>query len=1379
MEFYNCIVLSNKLNISYMKLYCKRMFLLQILINRQRHFLVILLALSLLVFKAIPPAFSEESPLPLPLTEVKLQLHWKHQFEFSGFYAAIEKGYFREYGIKLSFNTYKNNDNYIQNVLSEGIEFGLAGPGIIQDYHNNIDVKLLANYYKRSPLILITQPEISSIKQLVNKTIHGKSELLYSGGIREMLNLYNIDPLSISTTLNGSSIELFKNKKISGILAFSTNEPFQLAQQNIAFKVHTPNEFGLFTQDLNLFTSGGFAKNNPELVKNFINAVNKGWAYAIKHPDEIIQLIKSKYDEQNKSIAALQYEARESIKLMSSDIYPIGSIQKNQIISISESMLANKTINKIRNIDKLLFESNVERNTDKELLALLTKEELEYLKAHPIITAQSDTDNPPFNYPVADKPSGYSIDLITKIAEMLNIKVEFIENKTWSEYVTMFKQKKLEILLNIINTQQRQKFANFTSDFAEIPTFAVIRNNKNIDIANQINIVGMRIALIDGYAINDSIKNALPNSTFILVKNVSEALKSLTTLQADIYFEVASVINYHIKNKFIPNLQLIPVADDIKLINQNLSFATHKDNETLRNILQKAMNAIPAIEQIRLKEKWFVQNEIENDSKLTLTKEEEDYIAKNSPFTFCRQNITGYDGRDVKVFDFITRDIGIKVELSELMSWNVALNALKDNKCDILTTATATVERRKVYNFTPAYTRIKEAIATKKNKEMISDLSDHLIEKFVIVKGHALIKSLKKEYPTIKLVEVKTSVDAVTLLKSNKVFGYIDAEWSLKSLLNEDKGNNLKINGQLRDKFDDLQSIATRKEDVLLNSILSKAVSSSDKLEITKVMTDAYQLQVNKVIEFTDEEKNLLDTRNIYWCYTDVTDLETWDQLMPIITKKTKIKLFKSKKMSWSNALKGLVMGNCDILPEVTETPERKKTMIFSPPIHQEERIITTLRHQPYISNIEDHFDKVFAIHRGDILAEQLRAEYPRLKIKLTDYQLEGLQWVQNQQVFAYIGSIADTGNTLNKYAMENLKIAGTLPDRFNDSWAFATRKDDVVLHSIFNKLLKTTDKKKLREVISGQYLVNYENFDYKLFWQFLIIALVILSAVIFWNRRLAKLNIQLEKAKTATEEAHKTIIIQEKMSSLGTLTAGVAHEINNPVNFTYAAVYMMKEEITQIKAFLKELAGGDKADEKVLQSFEDKFAKLIDLTHTATEGSNRIKTIVQDLRLFSRLDDEEQEKITLAAIIRSTTHLVKTQFNDIDIELDVVSDPLIKAFPAKLSQVFMNIIVNASQAIETRKRADNQLIGKINISLFEKNNYVYIEFSDNGCGMDEETLKKVFDPFFTTKDVGSGTGLGMAISFGIIEEHGGLIEINSKVNEGSSLTIKLPIKWE
>jgi len=994
----------------------------------------------------------------------------------------------------------------------------------------------------------------------------------------------------------------------------------------------------------------------------------------------------------------------------------------------------------------------------------LTDEELEYLKQHPVISAQNGMDYPPFNYIIDGKPSGYSIDLISMIAKILNIKVRLVQNKKWFEYVNLFKQKKLDVLLNIADIPERHSYANFTSPIADILPFAVIRKNIHIDIATQKNIAEMRIALLEDDAVNESIKKALPKATFIQVKNIAEALKRITAKQVDIYFDIAPVIEYNISSNFMTNLQLIPVAEELNITNQKFSLATHKDNRVLRDILQKTLNAIPENEKIRLKRKWFVQDEIESATAIKLTKKEKAYIAKNSPFTFCRQSDVSVG---VNIFDLITRDIGIEVQLSKLMPWSVALDALKNKKCDILTAASPTELRRKTYKFTPHYARIKQAILTNKYEIIISDLSDHLNEKFAVIKGHILIKLLKKEYPKIKLIEVNSTESATQLLDNGTVFGVIDAEWVHQTLFTNNEEHRFKINGQLREKFDDIQSIATRKEDVLLNNILSKAVRASNKTEVMDVYTKAKGSNIKNIV-FSEEEQWLLNLREITLCPAD--NIKAWDEVIAYITKTTEMNLVAAKKMSWSETLNGLASGQCDVLPQATETTERKKTMAFSPTIHQEERVMATLMKQPYIINIESYLDEIFILKKGDNVIEQLETEYPTIKIQLANSSLDALQAIQNEQAFAFIDGLTQLGNTMNKYAMTNLKVAGSLPDRFNDKWAFATRKSDQVLTNIFTKILMA-NKNEIRKILTSQsFTVKYEKgTDYTLLWQLLTVALIILSVIIFWNRRLALLNLQLQ-------EAHKTIIIQEKMSSLGTLTAGVAHEINNPVNFTNAAVYMMKEEIVIIKDYLKDLAGGDKADEKVLQSFEDKFAKLIGLTNTATEGSNRIKTIVQDLRLFSRLDDEQKDKITLAAILKSTKHLVKTQFKDIEIVLDVIEDPLINGFPAKLSQVFMNIIVNACQAIESRKELNVQLVGNINISLYEKNNYVYIEFQDNGCGMDEETLQKVFDPFFTTKDVGSGTGLGMAISFGIIEEQGGLIDITSVINEGSLITIKLPI---
>lgn len=269
----------------------------------------------------------------------------------------------------------------------------------------------------------------------------------------------------------------------------------------------------------------------------------------------------------------------------------------------------------------------------------------------------------------------------------------------------------------------------------------------------------------------------------------------------------------------------------------------------------------------------------------------------------------------------------------------------------------------------------------------------------------------------------------------------------------------------------------------------------------------------------------------------------------------------------------------------------------------------------------------------------------------------------------------------------------------------------------------------------------------------------------------------QLANQHAELKATQQQLVQSEKLASIGTLTAGIAHEINNPTNFAYASVYMMQDEISEIKTFLKQLAGGDDADPDVLQAFEDKFAKLIELANTASEGTKRIKVIVGDLRSFTRFEDTKQEDVHLSKLIKSTVNLVSTQYHQINIEPVFISDPMLTCFPAKLSQVFMNVCVNACQAIETSQQINHELSGKLTITLIENTDQIIITFKDNGCGMNEKTQKKIFDPFYTTKDVGSGTGLGMAISFGIIEEHGGSLKVASAIGEGSTISIYLPLK--
>jgi signal transduction histidine kinase len=272
-------------------------------------------------------------------------------------------------------------------------------------------------------------------------------------------------------------------------------------------------------------------------------------------------------------------------------------------------------------------------------------------------------------------------------------------------------------------------------------------------------------------------------------------------------------------------------------------------------------------------------------------------------------------------------------------------------------------------------------------------------------------------------------------------------------------------------------------------------------------------------------------------------------------------------------------------------------------------------------------------------------------------------------------------------------------------------------------------------------------------------------------KKRTSELEVALEQLK----KTQKNLILNEKMASLGLLTTGIAHEINNPTSYTHTAIYMMNAEVKKIKDFLHQLAGGEQAEREVIQRIDEQFIALNELIKTATNGTLRIKNIVNDLRLFTRKENLNMKNIRLSELINSTVYLVRTQFDAISIVQEFTSDPLISCYPAKLSQVFMNIIANACQAIMAKKRLNQELVGVINIFLSQQKEEVKIVIKDNGLGMSEAIKNQMFDAFFTTKTEEEGTGLGMAISFDIIKEHQGRFEVYSVENEGSEIAIYLP----
>ncbi|UJP67163.1 sensor histidine kinase [Mongoliitalea daihaiensis] len=289
-----------------------------------------------------------------------------------------------------------------------------------------------------------------------------------------------------------------------------------------------------------------------------------------------------------------------------------------------------------------------------------------------------------------------------------------------------------------------------------------------------------------------------------------------------------------------------------------------------------------------------------------------------------------------------------------------------------------------------------------------------------------------------------------------------------------------------------------------------------------------------------------------------------------------------------------------------------------------------------------------------------------------------------------------------------------------------------------------------------------------------------------FLEEKVKQRTIELEDTLHNLQSTQTQLVEQEKMASLGQLTAGIAHEINNPINFVSSNVSPLKRDIGDILEILraykeKGLHEFNQATLKELKSLEEELEldylveEIDQLLHGMEDGAKRTVEIVKGLKLFSRVDEQDVKKVNLHDGLDSTLILLSSSMNGkISVIKSYDTIPLVECLAGKINQVFMNILTNAIQALlENEQQKESP---KITIRTKNLNNFVEIEIEDNGPGIPESIKQRIFEPFFTTKGVGKGTGLGLSIVYTIIENHKGFLEVNSVLTQGTIFKIRLPI---
>lgn len=279
-------------------------------------------------------------------------------------------------------------------------------------------------------------------------------------------------------------------------------------------------------------------------------------------------------------------------------------------------------------------------------------------------------------------------------------------------------------------------------------------------------------------------------------------------------------------------------------------------------------------------------------------------------------------------------------------------------------------------------------------------------------------------------------------------------------------------------------------------------------------------------------------------------------------------------------------------------------------------------------------------------------------------------------------------------------------------------------------------------------------------------------------NAELRHSKAEIEHRRSELERLQAQIVHAEKMASLGQLAAGVAHELNNPAGFIFGNMEILKDCVSGLERLLRfydrlslsaeEQALADSIKNEI--DYENTLKDLSSIVVDCRDGAERIRDVVQNLRTFSHLGEAEFKKVDIHEGLDSTIRLLSRYYTSGHIRLrrEYSELPLVDCYAGQLNQVWMNLLANAAHAMKDG--------GEVRVKTEHEGERVVVTISDTGCGIPPETMKRIFDPFFTTKPVGEGTGLGLSVTYSIIERHKGNISVDSQAGVGTTFRISIPV---
>ncbi|MBF0224623.1 MAG: transporter substrate-binding domain-containing protein [Desulfobacterales bacterium] len=1319
------------------------------------------------------------------LTKVILQLNWKYQFEYAGYIAAKEKGYYHDAGLDVELKELESGINPISEVLDGRANYGIWISSLILERLRGKPLVMLTNDFKHSPLILMTSPDIRSPLQLKGKKIMGTAGEMDMIEILFMLQRYGLQP--DKDIIGDAPLGFAEIKK----------QPIIWHQMN-ALKPYTIGVVDGYvnTEMLDRWIAEGRissvkAADDITNLKNLIHGKVQAavidpyvMQYCIQKDDELQQY----KDNLSFNDVLLDFKGlficftKNSRGQKLAADFNTGLTQINHI-ALSEDYFAVyqpslpfirfKQPENYQLSSSQYLDSKPSDSIQSKDIIHLTDQELMYLKQHPIACVAVIEDWEPFTFMDNGNLTGFSVDLIRLIENKIGISLKLIPG-SWSHNLNKFKDGNIEIIDSISYKPERVSFTNYTQPYYEIPTVIFARHDFGIYNGLE-SLKGKRVGTTKDVFFLPELKK-LGGIEIIEYKNNEAQIRALAFGKLDVVINNYNNCNLIIAKNAYTGLV---VLDELRLEDvgkEDLRLGVRKDLPILYEIVQKGLNAITQKEWMNLKRKWFGSQEmVSKNAKITLTEMEKAWLQKHPrikvsnemdypPFDFA---IGGQpQGYSIDMLNILAQKIGINIDYINGYSWTQLVDMFKKSEIDLLHTLSHTPEREKFGIFTKSYRRNKSYFITRKETQDITDFTELYDKIMAVGKGWSQEEFVSIKHPQIRLLAVSNAETMLELVHKGDAYASVNNDGVARYLI-KTKGYDLKLAGWAKEYDESMGSsgfhFLAQKNAPELVSMLNKAITSLTPGDIN-VLENKWLGAIDTKkdddirVQLTPEEQAYLLQKGQIKMSVD-PDWMPYERInkqgkhegiaadfIKLISDRSGVKIDLLKTKTWSESIESSQKGMCDMLSFLNQTSERDKWLFFTEPMYVVPRAFITHEEHPFILNPRNIKNETIALPKGYSTVEIVKKNYPNLKIILVEIELEALKAVSNKKADMTLSSLDAVAYTIKKEGLFNLKVAGQATD-IPDRYMIGVIKREPMLVKILNKAIRTLTSEEQSAIINKYISVSINRgVDYRLIWKILGIVALLFIAVCFWMRRMSVMNRKIKLANQKAEAATK---------AKSEFLANMSHEIRTPMN----AIIGLSGLALKIESTPK----------------HQDYLKKIESSALSLLG------IINDILDFSKIEagkmDMESIEFNLEDILNNISNLISIKAEEKGIELlfnikkevlfELIGDPL------RLGQVLINLANNAVKFTEA-----GQIIIMIERAAYletKASDRVCLKFSikDSGIGMTKEQIEKLFQAFSqadgsTTRKFG-GTGLGLSISKRLVEMMNGKIWAESEVGKGTT----------